>query len=392
MWLRQVAVWGALAVSWFTGLYLLLVPAPLSQLASDQARGELPLRDSVMDPTTVPLVPGENRLAEQIANFSGGAAVFALVPLLTLVYIWEEALQLRSDGIGNFLASPASYLDLTLIITVALMSWRLLAVAQDEEVEPEALHSCVQVGALGTFVVLLKGGQLMRGHTRMAFLMTMLYEILFDMVPFLLLQAAVVLTFSFSSVLLHVNDVASADEFGTLGLAVFVSYNLLIHAAGTDNADLYFRTSTIFLLLSSLFTLLVNVVMLNALIAIMSDTYERVSEQRIERGLQQRAELLVEYEKMMLSKSERNGFASWLHAIRRKDDALVASEADQWAGQLRRIKDDVKSLRGSMEAKMAEVKGEVKGEVAKVEAKMDELLGLLRSKGVARTAEAKLVA
>ena len=133
--------------------------------------------------------------------------------------------------------------------------------------------------------------------------------------------------------------------------------------------------------------------MLNALIAIMSDTYERVSEQRIERGLQQRAELLVEYEKMMLFKSERNGFASWLHAIRRKDAALVASEADQWAGQLRRIKDDVKSLRGSMEAKMAEVvKREVKGEVAEVKAKMDELLGLLRSKGVARTAEAKLLA
>ena len=110
---------------------------------------------------------------------------------------------------------------------------------------------------------------------------------------------------------------------------------------------------------------------------------------------------------MMLSKSERNGFASWLHAIRRKDDARVASEADQWAGQLRRIKDDVKSLRGSMEAKIAEVKGEmaevvkrevkgevaeVKGEVAEVKAKMDELLGLLRSKGVARTAEAKLLA
>ena len=67
--------------------------------------------------------------------------------------------------------------------------------------------------------------------------------------------------------LLHVTDEASADEFGTLSAAVFASYNLLIHAAGTDNADLYFRTSTVFLLLSSVSTLLVNVVMLNALIA-----------------------------------------------------------------------------------------------------------------------------
>ena len=36
------------------------------------------------------------------------------------------------------------------------------------------------------------------------------------------------------------------------------------------------------------YTLLLNIVMLNALIAIMGDTYDRVSETRIERGLLQR--------------------------------------------------------------------------------------------------------
>jgi len=361
MWLWQVGVWGAFAVSWFTGLYLLLVPAPPSQLAS----GELPMRDSVA-------------VSEQVANLSGGAAVFALVPVLTLIYVWEEALQLYSVGIRSYLVSPATHVDLALISIVALESWWLLAVAHGMLDQSEALSMCVQVGALGTFVVLLKGGQLMRGDTRMAFLMTMLYEIVRDMVPFLLLQAAVVLTFSFAAVLLHVDSSASADEFGTLSSAVFTSYNLLVHAAGTDNADLYFSTSTAFSIHYVFFTVLVPVVMLNALIAIMGDTYERVSEKRIERGLQQRAALLVEYERMLFFKGEHNGFGRWLHAIRRKDAAEVVGEADAWAGQLRRIKDDVKGFR-------EEMKEEMTAQKKASDAKMDEILDLLRRGGAAPT-------
>ena len=46
-------------------------------------------------------------------------------------------------------------------------------------------------------------------------------------------------------------------------------------------------------------TFVVSILMLNALIAIMGDTYDRVSETRIERGLLQRAVLLVELEASM---------------------------------------------------------------------------------------------
>ena len=345
MWLSQMAVWGALATSWITGLYLLLVPAP-------------PLSPSHLAASSGPTA-GDLAIGEQgsfIPSISDGAVAFAPVPLLTLFYVWEEALQLRSTGFCAYLSTPAKYVNLLLIGVVATLSLQLARI-QGAVVNAVDNDLNVQLGALGTFVVLLKGGQLMRGNTRMAFLMTMLTEILIDMIPFLLLQAAVVLTFSFSSVLLHISDDASADEFGTLSLAVFASYNLLIHAAGTDNADVYFRTSTVFLLLSSVSTLLVNVVMLNALIAIMGDTYERVSETRIERGLQQRAELLVEYESMMLIKNASNGFGSWLHAVQRKDAAGAMGEGDVWAGQLRRLKDDVKGVKDDVKGVKDEDEG-----------------------------------
>ena len=112
----------------------------------------------------------------------------------------------------------------------------------------------------------------------------------------------------------------------------------------------------------------------------MPDTYERVSETRIERGLQQRAELLIEYESMMLVKNTSNGFGSWLHAIQRTDAAGTTGGGDAWAGQLRTLKDDVKGLKAKIEEKMEgvkqglEVKMEgVKHDVKGLEAKMESM-------------------
>ena len=52
--------------------------------------------------------------------------------------------------------------------------------------------------------------------------------------------------------------------------------------------------------------LLVAIIMLNALIAIMGDTYDRVSETRLERGLQGRALLLIEIEEAMTKDDQKD--------------------------------------------------------------------------------------
>ena len=150
----------------------------------------------------------------------------------------------------------------------------------------------------------------------MAFLMTMLGEIVVDMAPFLMVQVAVLTALAFALLLLHSEGGgagASADGYDSPGSALFTSYNLLVHGAGTDDA-LYRDGSATIVLLFYTMTIFVTVVMLNALIAIMGDTYDRVSETRKERGQQQRAELLLEMESMMLSRRNGDGgFAHWLH-------------------------------------------------------------------------------
>ena len=67
----------------------------------------------------------------------------------------------------------------------------------------------------------------------MGFLVTMLKEIFIDMLPFLLMQMAVVLAYSFASVLLHASDRAP-EAFDSPTSSFFTSYNLLVLAAGTD--------------------------------------------------------------------------------------------------------------------------------------------------------------
>ena len=77
-----------------------------------------------------------------------------------------------------------------------------------------------------------------------------------------------------------------------------------MHGEGFGETGLY-ASSPLTTSIFAFYTLMLNIVMLNALIAIMGDTYDRVSETRVERGLLQRAMLLVELEESMDKDNEK---------------------------------------------------------------------------------------
>ena len=85
--------------------------------------------------------------------------------------------------------------------------------------------------------------------------------------------------------------------------------------------------------------LLVAIIMLNALIAIMGDTYDRVSERRLEWGLQGKALVLIEIEYAMTKDEWKNPafFPRWLHVIKRAKASEEGGAA--WSGRMRAIKD-----------------------------------------------------
>merc|ERR1719272_38755 len=152
----------------------------------------------------------------------------------------------------------------------------------------------------------------------MAFLTMMLGQVIDGMYAFMCLLAAAVLCMAFALMLLR----PDAEEFSSFGSSIFTTYALLMFADGVGAHDLYQVGYVLpYLLMTSI--LLVAIIMLNALIAIMGDTYDRVSERRLERGLEGRALLLIEIEEAMTKDAPRNQafHPRWLHVIKRAEES-----------------------------------------------------------------------
>ena len=149
-------------------------------------------------------------------------------------------------------------------------------------------------------------------------------------------------------------------------------------------------------------TFVVSILMLNALIAIMGDTYDRVSADRLERGLEGRAILLAEIEGAMTEAELKNAslFPRWLHGIRRDNDEAV--EETEWSGRLRALKNavtkvatELKSVEPNVSKKVHAVRDEltqkidgIESKIVATEAKLDkimELLGAERSRPISAT-------
>ena len=149
-------------------------------------------------------------------------------------------------------------------------------------------------------------------------------------------------------------------------------------------------------------TFVVSILMLNALIAIMGDTYDRVSADRLERGLEGRAILLAEIEGAMTEAELENAslFPRWLHGIRRVNDEAV--EETEWSGRLRALKnavtkvatelvsvepnvskkvqavrDELTQKIDGVESKIVATEAAIDAKVGAIEAKLDKIMELL---------------
>ena len=219
-------------------------------------------------------------------------ALFALAWLLNLKYAWEEAIEMHRfattlavwAAFRSYALSPTNWSDCGLVLVVLMLPPLMM-------VDSAFARS---LAAIGMLLAVIKGKKVMRGSEELSFLVTMLVAILTDMKAFMVLLTAGICAFAYTFALL----LQDKDPYDEPILALFTSYALLMHADGVGEADLY-ASSSLTTLMSTIYTLLLNIVMLNALIAIMGDTYDRVSETRAERGLLQRATLLVELEASM---------------------------------------------------------------------------------------------
>ena len=180
------------------------------------------------------------------------------------------------------------------------------------------------------------------------------------MTYFALIILAVIVTSAFAFMLLEPsNGTQSLDavpnEFSTWGRSMFTTFGQML--IGTYEPTSYWQG---FLLPFSFMVteLIVHVVLLNALIAIMSDTYDRVCETQRERGLLNRAHYLLEQMRLMTKKQldDVRYFPRWLHLLARVENEdghpNPVAQSGGWGGKVTAVKSEVAKAEESISSKV----------------------------------------
>jgi len=110
---------------------------------------------------------------------------------------------------------------------------------------------------------------------------------------------------------------------GLLSSGVLTSYLAMLGAFDIES-DYTNPESTVFFVL---FLFLIVVIMLNLLIALMADTFERVMESWVFESRKMRVETIIEQELLMNGSDNTDCFPAFLQVLRPVEDV-----ADEWAG------------------------------------------------------------
>lgn len=167
--------------------------------------------------------------------------------------------------------------------------------------------------------------------------------ILVDLKYFMLVIFVLLVGFSAAFAVSMPENIAfynSSEPHGTALLTSGVLTTYLSMLGTFDIADYTNAQSTLFFVI---FLFLILVIMLNLLIAIMSDTFDRVMESWVFEGRKMRVETIIEEELLMDDSQNAECFPEYLQVLR-----PVQKAEDEWSGvsgQIVALKDEVRVVK-----------------------------------------------
>jgi WD40 repeat protein len=174
-------------------------------------------------------------------------------------------------------------------------------------------------------------------------LVRMIIAILFDVRYFILVLAvAVAATWTSLTLLLPKKD--GRERLGDAGNGLYITFNMLL--LGDFESDLFDGEYVVLVRLLFVFTMvLVSIVLLNLLIAIMGDSYTRISEKADLEFQALRASILLEQELFMTRKERANprNFPRWLQVLVPSGKGVGQTDSGAvWQGVLGAIEERTK--------------------------------------------------
>ena len=222
---------------------------------------------------------------------------WGLAILYNMLLLKHEYTQMREDGIKSYLSDFFNVIDIAgaLLSAVSLLMMTYLGGA---ETDPNQLMLDV-IQALAMLFCWFKVLYFLRGLDQTAFLVKCLVQIGIDIRYFLVVLAVILTAFCIAFFLLlrlGIDGEGHSESFKELPMSFVSVYDMMFGSFDpawfSDAPNMAFVSIIVFMV----FMLIVPTVMLNALIAIMSDTYMVVQESSKETNVQQRAEIIRELE------------------------------------------------------------------------------------------------
>jgi len=262
-------------------------------------------------------------------------AIDLIVAAMACHYWLLELRQFLRDGFFDYFASPWNYLDLVgFSLVVINIPYRIYCWPHEEIIQA--------IAALALWFKLLGFARAARS---VGPFVRMFLKIMQNIVSFVFVLMAIIIAFSHGLFLLFRPQTQSVySSWGVL----FVLYRAMLGDFEVDDFAAN-PSSGLVTLYFVLFTFLVTVVMLNLLIAVMADIYQRVQRNVENEWLVERTKIILELEAVLPKVVRRSEtlFPDWLHVL---TPVAPADEAEPNVGDVVSVLHDVER---SIQAKLA---------------------------------------
>ena len=256
---------------------------------------------------------------------------FLIAPVL-LIQLWNfaiESIEIRNKGCRAYFSDFWNYFDV-LRFAFAFTYFGAAMAASSESAKTVLL-------TLLSFFQSVKAFHIFSLFKSTRVLLRIVIEIIKDMIPFMLFVLATTLTVS----LLF----ASATPEPALSAATFTGF--LMHVYRLDFGDFDLNGySALDIAIFILAVLIVPLVLLNMLIAIMGDTFDRVKEEQGRRDFQEMAGIIYRYETIARTLCKwKKRVAVWKYIFVSEDVKYSGEETiDLWQGRIRGIKIEIEKV------------------------------------------------
>jgi len=302
------------------------------------------LKDMALDVVMVVAYTVDALAHSHVSDFNSARSILSLLPAAITAALWfffvchEVAQFFKSkNGIVEYFTgsiwNAMDFLSLSLI----LATFAIRAVEWGPDATFKASSVALAFGLPVAYMNLLK---YMQGFRVSGELVSMIIGIIRGTVAFTAILAVIVVGFALGFYVLFRQG--SGDAFGqtSVGMAMLSGYTLML---GDFDVENYTETGN-FLAAVALFVVfmfLVNIVMLNLLIAIMGDIFDQVQESALAQFLYSKSSLILEFEATMSEEDKRNEnyFPPWLQVL--MPTASVGGADDSWAGKMRDLKREI---------------------------------------------------